>query len=82
MSTLIVSVSGIRDDTVEHAATFAADLDRRGVGLSLLVAPRLKDKYRLRDVRQGPDGFVYIAVDNQFGQPTPIVRLEPDKAAQ
>ncbi|HEY5853285.1 MAG TPA: DUF2334 domain-containing protein [Aldersonia sp.] len=47
MSTLIVSVSGIRDDTLEHAASFADDLDHRGVPLSLLVAPRLKDKYRL-----------------------------------
>jgi glucose/arabinose dehydrogenase len=38
----------------------------------------LNDQYRIRDVRTGPDGFVYIAVDNQFGQPTPIVRLEPE----
>lgn len=44
---LIVSVSGIRDDTCEHAAEFARELDKRGVPLSLLVAPRLKDKYRL-----------------------------------
>ncbi|MGA9872548.1 MAG: DUF2334 domain-containing protein [Rhodococcus sp. (in: high G+C Gram-positive bacteria)] len=44
---LIVSVSGIRDDTCEHAAEFAAELDKRNVSLSLLVAPRLKDKYRL-----------------------------------
>jgi aldose sugar dehydrogenase len=40
--------------------------------------PLLKDQYRIRDVRVGPDGFLYIAVDNQFSQPTPIVRLEPD----
>ncbi|AYJ48497.1 DUF2334 domain-containing protein [Rhodococcus sp. P1Y] len=44
---LIVSVSGIRDDTCEYAAEFARELDKRGVALSLLVAPRLKDKYRL-----------------------------------
>jgi aldose sugar dehydrogenase len=44
--------------------------------------PLLKDKYRIRDVRVGPDGFIYIAVDNTFGQPTPIVRLEPDPSAQ
>ncbi|WP_027495834.1 DUF2334 domain-containing protein [Rhodococcus sp. JG-3] len=44
---LIVSVSGIKNDTYEHAAEFARDLDGRGVPLSLLVAPRLKDKYRL-----------------------------------
>lgn len=44
---LIVSVSGIRDETREHAASFAEEMDKRGVSLSLLVAPRLKDKYRL-----------------------------------
>nr|WP_296774437.1 DUF2334 domain-containing protein [Rhodococcus sp. (in: high G+C Gram-positive bacteria)] len=44
---LIVSVSGINNDTCEHAAEFAGELDKRGVALSLLVAPRLKDKYRL-----------------------------------
>lgn len=32
---------------------------------------------RIRDVRQGPDGFIYLAIDNRQGQPTPIVRLEP-----
>ncbi|QNG17562.1 DUF2334 domain-containing protein [Rhodococcus triatomae] len=49
---LIVSVSGIRDETREHAEAFAEQMDARGVRLSLLVAPRLKDKYRLvRDER-------------------------------
>jgi glucose/arabinose dehydrogenase len=32
---------------------------------------------RIRDVRQGPDGFVYLAIENEQGKPTPIVRLEP-----
>lgn len=36
---------------------------------------------RIRDVREGPDGFVYLAVDGDArgfdGAPTPIVRLEP-----
>jgi predicted deacetylase len=44
---LIVSVSGIRDETRDAAAEFAAEMDRRDIELSLLVAPRLKDKYRL-----------------------------------
>jgi len=39
--------------------------------------PLLVGEYRIRDVRVGPDGFLYIAVDNQYGQPTDIVRLEP-----
>lgn len=32
---------------------------------------------RVRDVRQGPDGFLYVAIEARGGQPTPIVRLEP-----
>lgn len=51
-ATLIVSVSGIRDETRELAARFADEMDARGVPLSLLVAPRLKDSYRL--VRDAP----------------------------
>ncbi len=32
---------------------------------------------RIRDVRQGPDGFVYLALDSRAGAKTPILRLEP-----
>jgi glucose/arabinose dehydrogenase len=32
---------------------------------------------RIRDVRQSPDGFIYLAIDNREGPPTPILRLEP-----
>lgn len=32
---------------------------------------------RVRDLEQGPDGFIYIAIDDRQGGPTPIVRLEP-----
>ena len=39
--------------------------------------PLLVGQYRIRDVREGPDGFVYLAIDNVFGQPSPILRLEP-----
>ncbi|GAA4489792.1 DUF2334 domain-containing protein [Rhodococcus olei] len=52
VATLIVSVSGIRDETRELVAEFAGETDAREVPLSLLVAPRLKDKYRL--VRDEP----------------------------
>jgi aldose sugar dehydrogenase len=31
---------------------------------------------RIRDVRQGPDGYIYLAVENRGG-PSRIVRLEP-----
>lgn len=39
--------------------------------------PLLQGKMRIRDVREGPDGYIYIATDNALGNPTPIVRLEP-----
>jgi glucose/arabinose dehydrogenase len=32
---------------------------------------------RVRDVRVGPDGFVYLAIDGRDGAETPILRLEP-----
>jgi aldose sugar dehydrogenase len=32
---------------------------------------------RIRDVRQGPDGFIYLAIDHRGGDLTPILRLEP-----
>lgn len=37
----------------------------------------LLGELRIRDVRQGPDGYIYLAVDNRVGLPSPIVRLEP-----
>jgi uncharacterized protein len=44
---LIVSVSGISDRTLGDVEEFCGALDGRRVPLSLLVAPRLKDGYRL-----------------------------------
>ena len=32
---------------------------------------------RIRDVRQGPDGLIYLAIDGRGAQRTPIVRLRP-----
>ncbi len=32
---------------------------------------------RVRDVRQGPDGNLYVAIENRMGQPTAIYRVEP-----
>ena len=42
-----MSVSGISDRTLGEVDEFACALEGRGVPLSLLVAPRLKDGYRL-----------------------------------
>jgi predicted deacetylase len=44
---LIVSVSGIRERTVDDVAEFCEKMDARSVPVSLLVAPRLKGGYRL-----------------------------------
>jgi glucose/arabinose dehydrogenase len=32
---------------------------------------------RIRDVRQGPDGFLYLVTEDEDAKPTPVVRLEP-----
>jgi glucose/arabinose dehydrogenase len=32
---------------------------------------------RIRDVRQGPDGDIYLVTDDREGKPTPILRMEP-----
>jgi glucose/arabinose dehydrogenase len=32
---------------------------------------------RVRDVRQSPDGFIYLVTDDRDGKPTPVLRLEP-----
>jgi glucose/arabinose dehydrogenase len=32
---------------------------------------------RIRDIRQGPDGFIYLVTDDRDGKATPIYRLEP-----
>ena len=36
-----------------------------------------KDGAGVRDVREGPDGYIYIALERRGGDLTPIVRLEP-----
>ena len=41
----------------------------------------IQDMGRMRDVQQGPDGSVYVAIDANVrgndGEPTPILRLVP-----
>jgi aldose sugar dehydrogenase len=32
---------------------------------------------RIREVRQGPDGLIYLAIEDREGKPTPILRIEP-----
>jgi glucose/arabinose dehydrogenase len=37
----------------------------------------VRGKGRIRDVRQGPDGYIYLAIDGRGGALTEVVRLEP-----
>ena len=32
---------------------------------------------RIRDLKQGPDGFIYVVTDDRDGKPTPVYRMEP-----
>lgn len=50
--------------TVEDGRVTASETILQGLG-------------RVRDIRQGPDGFIYVAIDSRQGDETPIVRLEP-----
>lgn len=46
---LIVSVSGLRDTTLDDAVDLVGELERRSVPVSLLVAPRRGHEYRLAE---------------------------------
>jgi len=54
-------------------------IDRLTVEDGTVVASEtiLQDMGRVRDVREGPDGFIYVALEARSGGATPIVRLEP-----
>jgi aldose sugar dehydrogenase len=60
-------------------ARIAIVREETGYAVQRLERPGLLPGYgRIRDVRQGPDGFIYVAVDDRRGGgTTPIVRLEP-----
>jgi len=45
--------------------------------VSMLEETLLRGIGRVRDVRQSPDGFIYLAIDGDGNDLTPIVRLEP-----
>jgi len=47
------------------------------MGVSRLEETLVRGMGRIRDVRQGPDGFIYLAIDDGANGMTPIVRLEP-----
>jgi glucose/arabinose dehydrogenase len=43
------------------------------------VETMVQDRGRLRAIRQGPDGYLYIAFEDPAGGPSALVRLEPVK---
>jgi glucose/arabinose dehydrogenase len=45
-------------------------------GASRTRKPWFRDVRRIRDVRQGPDGLTYLAIDDEGRRPS-VVRLEP-----
>jgi aldose sugar dehydrogenase len=58
----------------EHIARLTLD------GHRVVAEERIFERQgRVRDVRQGPDGFIYIAIDHRGGEPTAVVRLEPQR---
>lgn len=62
--------------SADHSRVSRISVDANGVVTGR--QPLLMQEYRVRDVRQGPDGLIYIAVDSRgTTQTTPIVRLEP-----
>lgn len=41
------------------------------------VETMVQGQGRIRDVRQGPDGYIYLVIEDRDGKPTPIYRMEP-----
>lgn len=88
-----IGVSGMLFYTGDRFPGWTGDMIVASLGGQKLVRLRLDGQKvveeetllqgigRLRDVRQGPDGLVYVAVDGDArgfdGAPTPIVRLVP-----
>ena len=49
------------------------DAKRGFTGRELLAT----DLGRIRDIKQGLDGYIYLVTDDRDGKPTPVLRLEP-----
>lgn len=37
----------------------------------------VRNQGRIRDVRQGPDGYIYVSIDDQQAKPSAVMRMEP-----
>jgi glucose/arabinose dehydrogenase len=49
------------------------DAKRGFTGRELLAT----DRGRIRDIKQGLDGYIYLVTDDRDGKPTPVLRMEP-----
>lgn len=58
----------------EQLARLQLDDDYRTVDVEETL---VHDIGRIRDVRQGLDGYIYLAISDRNGEPTSVVRLEP-----
>lgn len=58
----------------EQLARLQLDDDYRNV---VVEETLVYDIGRIRDVRQGQDGYIYLAISDRNGEPTSVVRLEP-----
>jgi glucose/arabinose dehydrogenase len=57
----------------QQVVRLAHDPKRGFTGRELLAT----DVGRIRDLRQGLDGLIYLVTDDRDGKPTPVLRLEP-----
>ena len=87
-----IAASGLMIYTGDKFPLWHGDIFAGGLGGEQLAHVMLDDEYknvvreetlayglgRIRDVRQGPDGYIYLAVESRDNTiPTAIVRLEP-----
>jgi glucose/arabinose dehydrogenase len=86
-----IATSGLMIYTGDKFPAWYGDIFVGGLGGQQLAHVMLDDDYRtvvreetlsyglgrIRDVRQGPDGYIYLAVEDAESEPTAIVRLEP-----
>ncbi len=57
----------------QQISRLTLDGNKRVSSKELLVQGR----GRIRDVRQGPEGLIYLVIEDEDGKPTPVLRMEP-----
>jgi aldose sugar dehydrogenase len=84
-----IGISGAMVYTGDRFPQWKGNLFVGGMAAQQLVRLSLKGNYvtgdetlvpqmgRIRDIRQSPDGYIYLITDDRDGKPTPIYRLEP-----